>query len=386
MELFRPLTCEPRWSSFENPTAARGSAGRSNKGRKGAAFAPLAAGETTTLLDLQGPGIVRRMWMTMSDRSPKMLRSLRIDCYWDDSPTPAVSAPLGDFFLAMHGRMVTFENALFCSPEGRSFVCTIPMPFRSRARITLSNESDRPVSQLFYDVNCTLEPVEDAWYFHAHFRRERPTTLGTDFTILPHVQGRGRFLGAHVGLILPMVYDRSWWGEGEVKMFLDGDTEYPTLCGTGAEDYISSAYGQGTFKQALHGSTLADEKTRQWAFYRYHIPDPIVFKSDIRVTLQQIGGAMRDRFVEIQRRGAPIQAITATPPGEPFRPLEDEPAAFDAATVVSETWINFLREDDVAAVSLFYLDRPENGLPPLIEVDARTVDVLAVNDDRRADV
>lgn len=156
MNLFeKALGAQTRWSSFENVKAQRAGAALENNGAKGHAFDRLAAGETKTLLDVGGSGIVHRIWMTISDRSPEMLRSLRLDMTWDHASNPAVSVPLGDFFGIGLGRKAPFECALFSDPEGRSFNSFVPMPFRTAARISITNESGKDLSHLFYDINSS---------------------------------------------------------------------------------------------------------------------------------------------------------------------------------------------------------------------------------------
>ena len=266
---------QSRWASFENPAAAPSAGATTNQGRKGAAFSRIAAGETKTLLDIRGAGTIRRIWATISPRTPKILRSVVLEIFWDDAATPAVSAPLGDFFCQPLGRLYSFENELFSNPEGKSLNCCIPMPFRKAARIILRNESDTPLSHIFYDVDLTLGDVHDdhALYFHAAFSRQTPP-VGQDFTILPQLHGRGRFLGASLGVLSNPLYGDTWWGEGEVKVYLDGDTANPTLVGTGTEDYIGTAWGQGVYAHRYQGCLAADGKTRRYAFYRLHVPDP----------------------------------------------------------------------------------------------------------------
>src|SRR4051812_34077982 len=222
-----PDGVESRWATAENPTGAKGRGGTANGGRKGAASIPLAPGERRVLARVDGrSGTVRRLWMTVSDRSPRMLRSLRIDAFWDGAAEPAVSAPLGDFFGIGLGRMATFHSALFSSPEGRSFNCAALMPFRSGMRIEIANESDAPLEHLYYDIAYTLGDRHDerALWFHAHWRRERRTRLQQDFEFVPLLRGRGRYLGANIGVIADREgYFGSWWGEGECKVFIDGD-------------------------------------------------------------------------------------------------------------------------------------------------------------------
>src|SRR5690554_5471244 len=140
--LFEYRKLEPRWNSFENPTSARGAGGLENQGAKGHAFDVLKAGETKVLLDVSFPGIINRMWFTIQDRSPRMLRSIKIEMFWDREEEPAVSVPFGDFFGNGLGRMATHESELFSSAEGRSFNCFIPMPFKTGAQVTVTNEGD----------------------------------------------------------------------------------------------------------------------------------------------------------------------------------------------------------------------------------------------------
>ncbi|WP_321477015.1 glycoside hydrolase family 172 protein [uncultured Paludibaculum sp.] len=363
-----------RWATFENPLAAKGQAATENKGAKGRPFEPLAAGETKALLNVQGSGSVRRIWITISDRDPATLRALKLEMFWDGAKTPAVSVPFGDFFGAIHGRAVKLENELFANPEGRSFNCYIPMPFRTAARITLTNESGHNVKHLFYDVDIltTAKPDPDALYFHAIWRRERPTELGRDFEILPLVKGDGRFLGTHVGVIAaPDV--TGWWGEGEVKMFMDGDTTQPTIAGTGTEDYIGTGWGQGLFQTRFMGSTVGDKETRQYAFYRYHIPDPVYFHRSLRVTLQQMGGDNKANVLKMLERGVTVKPVSIDVSGQ-LVPLLTKPAGYNLATdpAPGDSWVNMYQRQDVSAVAFFYLDAPENGLPRLAPATERT--------------
>ena len=283
-----------RWATAENPTAEVGGACRNDDGRKrNPCIKGLQPGQSVTLLEVNHTsGTIRRIWCTLSDRSPVMLRGLRLEMTWDGAARPAVSVPLADFFCHSLGTLVPFENALFSSPEGRSFNCCIPMPFRSGARITVTNDTDGELDMLFYEVNFTVgdpHPVETL-YFHAHWRRENPTRVEEDFQVLPQVTGRGRFLGVNFGVAADMKkYVRAWWGEGEVKIFLDGDTLNPTLCGTGTEDYIGTGWGQGAYAHLYQGSPLADEEHLRYGFYRFHLPDPVWFQREIRITIQQIG-------------------------------------------------------------------------------------------------
>ena len=301
-----------------------------------------------------GSGMVRRIWMTLNDRTPAMLRGLRIDMYWDGAKTPAVSAPVGDFFGVGLGRIVPFQSALFSSPEGHSFNASIPMPFRNGMRVVLTNESGADQPQVYYDVDYTLgdKHPADALYFHAVFRRENPTKLRHDYELLPHLTGKGRYLGTNVGVIVNgQRYGASWWGEGEVKIYLDGDEELPTLAGTGAEDYAGTGYGMGAYSHQYQGATISDDANQRYAFYRYHVNDPIYFRQEIRVTLQQIGF---------------LFGIDGTPEKPMLAPIYQAGEGLKEYDLKHLPQYNlFERADDYSSCTYFYLDRPENNLPAL---------------------
>ena len=366
-ELFEYRPIKPRWISPENPSGAAGQGGQENRGAKGHPFDTLAAGKSLTLGEIRGAGVIRRIWITINDRSPEMLRALRIEMFWDSVATPAVSAPLGDFFGASLGEIVPFENALFSSPEGRSFNAIVPMPFRTSARVVLVNDSQKDLAHVFYDIDYTLgDPGPgEALYFHAYWHRQRPTSLGEAFQILPRVSGHGRYLGAAIGVITDPAYQKSWWGEGALRVFLDGDAAHPTLVGTGTEDAIGSGWGQGVFVHRYQGSLVADEARRHWSFYRLHVPDPVFFESSCEVTLQQIGGAPKADVLRLQAAGVALTPISVDAGDRPrfTKLLDADGKALDAAGATD--WVNFYRRDDVSATAYFYLDRPGSALPPL---------------------
>jgi Protein of unknown function (DUF2961) len=379
----KPDGVQTRWSSFENLAAGRGCGGTENRGAKGHAFDQVAAGETKTLLDVRGSGTIGRIWMTVNDRSPEMLRSLRLDFYWDAAAQPAASAPLGDFFGVAHGRRTPFECALFSDPEGRSFNCFIPMPFRTAAKVTLTNESDRLLPHLFYDVDLLLnvQHTPQTLYFHAHWRRESPNELGKEYVILPRVRGNGRFLGCNLGIIAAAGYDGTWWGEGEVKVRIGAD-EYPTLCGTGTEDYIGTGWGQGIYAHRTQGCLIADKARRQWAFYRYHIDDPIYFDESCEVAIQTIGGSGKVHVIELQGRGTPLIPVSIDAGAENgfARLMElDQPVDLQSAAIPAG-WCNFWRQDDWSSTAYFYLDSPEGGLPLIAAAPMRTAGLEAAGD------
>lgn len=364
---------ETRWASFENSTAGKGEGGAENKKAKGHPSEFVAPGETKVLMNAQGAGIIQRIWLTVRDREPVTLRSLRIEMYWNGSSKPAVSVPLGDFFGIGLGRKTEFQNALFSDPEGRSFNCYIPMPFRKGARVLLINEGKVPV-MLFYDINFQQVKAHDmdALYFHAYWSRDQKPALGNDFEILPAIKGRGRYLGMNMGVITDPSYQKSWWGEGEVKIYLDGDGEFPTLNGTGTEDYIGTGWGQGKYAHEFQGCLVADTLTGEWALYRYHVPDPVFFQKECRVTIQLMGGDMLPKVREYKARGASLLPVTVSTDSELVKLLEQErPLSLDDKSFPAG-WVNFYRQDDVSATAYFYLDTPDHNLLPLAAVEQRT--------------
>jgi len=353
-----PTGVESRVASGENPTGAKGRGGTANGGRKGAATVPIKAGESRVLAEASGTsGMIRRIWMTFPDRGPQMLRSLKIEMYWDGATKPAVSAPVGDFFGIGLGQKVPFQSVFFSDPEGRSFNCFIPMPFKTSMKIVMVNESKADVGELFYDVDYTIGDRHPAnmLYFHAFYRRENPTVIQKDYEILPRVSGKGRYLGVNIGVIVNTnEYFNTWWGEGEIKMYLDGDRENATIVGTGTEDYIGTAWGQGQFNHLYQGSPVADERAMRWCFYRYHVVDPIYFYREARITMQQIGYLAqhsRPPLVYNNRK------LIETGSGQKPKDLTSDG--------------KFERSDDWSSCVYFYLDKPTNDLPPIDGVEKR---------------
>jgi len=289
---------DSRATSFENPTGARGAGGRARGGRKGAPSRRLEPGERVVLADLAGPGVIRHIWMTFPPGPPERMRSLVLEVRYDDREAPSVSVPCLDFFGLPHGRPVAYHSAVTAVNEGRGFNSTLPLPFRSRVRVELVNAGPRR-ALLYYQIDYTLEPdlPDSQGLLHASFRRENPTTLRRDFTIVDGLVGPGRFLGCNVGV--RVLDEGAWYGEGEVKIFRDGDREHPTLCGTGLEDYVGSAWGMGAHATPYGGAPLVVAPPHEGpgpppgpdfvGFYRWHLPDPVMFTRELRVTIQQIG-------------------------------------------------------------------------------------------------
>lgn len=344
----------PRWASFENPTGEPGRGGLSNNGAKGSPSRIIKSGEDCVLMQVKGSGVVRRIWAALDKYTDSdTLEHLYVLMCWDGIDVPAVECPLAEFFGFGLSKIRPFDSELFSSPEGRSLVSFVPMPFYSEAKIVLSNRSDREVL-FFYDVEYTLEHIEEgsALYFHAIRRRESPNSLGVPYTVLPRVNGKGRYLGTSFGVITDTErYKDTWFGEGEFKIFLDGDRELPTLCGTGTEDYIGDGWGQGVFANRTEGCLVASGG--EYSFYRWHTLDPICFNSDIEVKIDVIGNGTREVVSGLQKGGIPlivtfVAGVGVYNPGEPY--LIDDGDPLDS--------VLFFRQDDYRSVAYFYLDRP----------------------------
>lgn len=279
---------ETRSISFENPTGARGEGGKAANplgvGRKGAPARMLAPGEEVQLCDIEGNGTIRHIWMTTLG-APMFLRGTVIRAWWDDQDHPSIECPLGDFFGFAHAKVVSYQSAVHSVGRNNALNVWLPMPFTKRARITLTNENPGRMP-LWYQVDYTLgdQHPENVGRLHTLFRRENPTTEKNDFELLTKRIGAGRFIGTVMGI---RVEDEKWWGEGEVKMFLDGDGEFATIVGTGSEDYVGLSFGMQDTPFLYHGCSLNDNGFI--SMYRWHLPDPVYWKQDIRVTIQQIG-------------------------------------------------------------------------------------------------
>lgn len=297
IEPFRFSRLQSRSVCQENPTGGKGTAckdrGNGNC-RKGApSLRNIKPGETKVLCDIEGPGMIRHLWFAKPSPAPEQLRSMILRIYWDDSEHPSVEAPISDFFGVAHGRTAPFMTPYLGMPEGRGFQCYFPMPFSKRCRMTFENDPVKTLGMLFYQVDYTLgdEISEDMGRFHAHFRRQNPCPVSQDYVLLDTQGSPGVFAGAVIG-VNPL--GPNWWGEGEMKFYIDGDTKYPTICGTGAEDYLCTGWGLDPHEALYTGVNYmkgnpATGLAQFISFYRFHILDPIYFQSDLRVELQQIG-------------------------------------------------------------------------------------------------
>jgi len=299
---------DTRSISAENPTGEKGggakeepdadsSASMVGKGWKVRPCITLNPEETVTLASIDGPGEIRHIWMTVREAA---YRNTILRMYWDDEPTPSVEVPLGDFFCLGHGLRTRINSLpISVNPVG-GMNCYWPMPFRHSARITIESQHNEPIPGFFYQVDYALvkEIPDTAAYFHAQWRRENPVTFHKEYTILDGVKGQGHYVGVY------MAWEQlsdGWWGEGELKMYIDGDTDYPTYCGTGTEDYFGGAWGFGgeTFTTPFLGYPLFVREPGQiirHGLYRWHIMDPVRFKSDLRIDIQALGWNERGKL------------------------------------------------------------------------------------------
>ena len=332
---------ESRSISFENITGDKGAGGKAASplgvGRKGSAARHISPGETIVLCDIDGPGVIRHIWMTLL-KEPAVLQGLILRVYWDNQAHCSIETPIGPFFGVMHGQVKAYQSAVHSVNALAGLNSWMEMPFKKHVKIEIVNESSKETpyllsTPLYYSIDYTIGDTlpRETGYLHAIYRRENPTTLKKDFEILPRREGKGRYLGCVLGI---RTLSPHWWGEGEFKVYLDGDREFPTICGTGTEDFVGQSWGlqDATFLYA--GTSLRTleniEQGNLNTIYRWHIKDPIYWKKDIRVTIQQLGYA-------------------------------DGVGLYD-------------RQDDCSVCSFWYEPVPSKPLPPMPDFNARAKD------------
>jgi len=285
-------------SGKKNVANAAAAARELGKGWKVNPFLEIAAGETITLADIEGPGAIQHIWMTPTAN----WRFSILRFYWDDEKEPSIEVPVGDFFGMAYNEYAQMNSLAVTVNPGSAFNCYWVMPFRKRCKITMQSLYSHPndVVRIYYQVDYTLAEIPaDAAYLHAQFRRSNPTK-GSLHTLLDGVKGKGQYVGTYLAWT---VHNNAWWGEGEIKFFMDGDGQYPTINGTGTEDYFCGSYNFENKKTkqyqefstpyaGLHQVIRPDglyNATQSFGMYRWHIPDPIRFKSDLKVTIQDLG-------------------------------------------------------------------------------------------------
>ena len=334
---------QTRSISSENFTGEKGKGGMATDGTgakcardlgRGWKLSPsiqIQPGEVREVALIDGPGAIQQIWMTPSGNNWRYY-ILRI--YWDDQEQPSVECPVGDFFASGWGSFAPLSSLAVCVNPGSAFNSYWEMPFRKKCRITFTNIADEPMT-LFYQINYVLTDVpESAAYFHAQFRRRNPLPYKEVYPILDGVKGQGHFAGLYMAW---GVNNTGWWGEGEIKFFLDGDGEFPTICGTGTEDYFCGSYNFENQKtkqyqefttpyaglsQIIRPDGVYRSQMR-FGMYRWHIPDPVRFQQDLRVTIQALGWRSGGRYLPAQDDIASTAFWYQTLPTAPFPALPD---------------------------------------------------------------
>jgi len=288
-------------------------------------------GETFTVADIEGSGAIQQIWMTPAGE----WRNNILRMYWDNQENPSVECPVGDFFASGWGKYAQLSSLAVCINPGSAFNCYWEMPFKKHCHITLTNNSARDII-LYYQVNYTLTEVpENCAYFHAQFRRVNPLPYKDIYTIVDGVKGQGHYVGTYMAW---GVNNNGWWGEGEIKFFMDGDKEYPTICGTGTEDYFCGSYNfenQETHQyqpfttpyaglhQVIRSDGVYQSQTR-FGMYRWHITDPIRFEEDLCVTIQALGWKYGGKYLPLQDDIASVAFWYQTLPTAVFPALPDK--------------------------------------------------------------
>lgn len=305
--------------SAENFTGEKGKGGMATEGTGANASRELGqgwkvspsivvkAGETFTLADYAGQGIIKHIWITDNAERP---RTLIFRAYWDNSETPSIEAPLGDFFACADFREYRQLTSLpVCVNPKRAYNCYWDMPFYKNFKFTIENISQKDIV-VYYQIDFVLTKLpENCGYFHAQFRRVNPLPYKDVYTILDNVKGKGQYVGTY---LYWGVNNNGWWGEGEIKFYLDGDKEFPTICGTGTEDYFCGSWNfdiGGKYAEfctpyvglARVGDTDGLYKSNQrFSMYRWHLTDPVYFDEDIKVTIQALGWRSEGRYLPMQ--------------------------------------------------------------------------------------
>lgn len=343
--LFLLSDAKTRSISPENNTGAKGRGGMCElengsarkaaetlgKGWKINPYVVIPPRQKFTIAEIEGPGCIQHFWLTPTGR----WRNTILRIYWDGQEAPSVECPVGDFFASCWEEFALVNSLAVCVNPGSAFNCYWPMPFRRHCRMELENRDGNPVT-MYYQIDYTLVQIpEDAAYFHAQFRRVNPLPYRQVYTIADGIRGKGQYVGTFLAW---QTNSSGWWGEGEMKFYLDGDGEYPTICGTGTEDYFCGSYdfeNQKThqyepFSTAYAGFPYVSgqdglyKSQQRFTMYRWHIADPIRFESDLRVTIQALGWRPDGRYLPLQDDIASVCYWYQTLPAAPFPELPDK--------------------------------------------------------------
>ena len=288
--------------------------------------------ETFEMANIEGSGAIKHIWLTPTGT----WRNTILRMYWDNQENPSVESPIGDFFCSGWNEYAQLNSLAVCVNPGSAFNCYWEMPFKKNCKMTLTNRSDEDVI-IYYQIDYILTEIqEDCAYFHAYFNRTNPLPYKEDYVILDNVSGKGQYVGTYMAW---GVNNKGWWGEGEIKFFMDGDKEYPTICGTGTEDYFCGSYNfedpdthlnyktYSTPYAGLHQVITPDKLYNsqfRFGLYRFHITDPIYFNNDLKVTIQALGWREGGRYLPLQDDIASVAFWYQTLPTVPFKPLMDK--------------------------------------------------------------
>jgi hypothetical protein len=331
--------------SAENPTGEKGRGGMATAGTGAACARDLGLGwkvspsvriepeQTYTLADIEGPGAIQSMWLSGDvARLGPLARFFILRIYWDGQQMPSVECPVADFYASGWGQYAQINSLPVAVNPNRGYNCFWEMPFRRHCRLTLENRLSTAITH-YYQINYTLTDVpDDVGYFHAQFRRVNPLPYKQVHTIVDGISGRGQYVGTAIAY---GANNCGWWGEGEIKFYVDGDDEFPTICGTGTEDYFGGAYnwdvnGQyvtySTPFMGMHQVIRPDgtyQSQQRFSMYRWHVMDPIRFEQDLRVTLQALGWRSGGRYLPMQDDIASVAFWYQTLPTAPFPTLPD---------------------------------------------------------------
>lgn len=345
--LFRLSDAKSRSISPENFTGEKGKGGMATEGTGAKASRDLGQGwkvspsvrikskTTFTVAEINGSGSIQHIWMTPTGN----WRHSIIRFYWDDEKEPSVEVPVGDFFGMGWGKYSPLNSLAVSVNPGSAFNCYWPMPFRKKCKITMENLSDNDMT-LFYQVDYILTEVPaDAAYFHAQFRRVERLPYKQDYVLVDNIKGKGHYVGAYMAY---EVHENGWWGEGEIKFFMDGDTDFATIVGTGTEDYFCGSYDWDTKKKNAAGVEVVDyteytgpyaglhqvirgdghyQIMQRFGMYRWHINDPIRFEKDLKVTIQDLGWRSDGRYLPLQDDIASVVYWYQTEPHTTFPKL-----------------------------------------------------------------
>lgn len=347
--IYRLSDAKTRSISPENFTGEKGKGGMATKGTgesemgvgwKVSPSVVIKAGTTFTLAEINGSGAIQHIWMTPTG----VWRWSILRIYWDDETTPSVEVPAGDFFGMGWGQYAPITSLAVCVNPGSGLNCYWPMPFRKKCRITMQNINTENMT-LYYQIDYTLTDVpSDAAYFHAQFRNVDPLPYKKDYVLVDGIKGKGQYVGTYLAY---SPHKNGWWGEGEIKFFMDGDTQFPTICGTGTEDYFCGSYDFDTHKKnsagvdeirytefstpysGLHQVIRGDGQYKieqRFGMYRWHIRDPIRFESSLKVTIQALGWRSGGRYLPLQDAIASVVYWYQAEPHNTFPPFPDKDA------------------------------------------------------------